>query len=79
MNNNVNLTDLDLMAMFRVAQEIAKTDGDITTSEAEVFIKYAAPLGMSQGRMDRFINSAMKMDLEDAYETLKELEPELKQ
>jgi len=79
MNNNINLTDLDLMAMFRVAQEIAKTDGDITTSEAEVFIKYAAPLGMSQGRMDRFINSAMKMDLEDAYETLKELEPELKQ
>lgn len=79
MNNNVNLTDLDLMAMFRVAQEIAKTDGDITTSEAEVFIKYAAPLNMSQGRMDRFINSAMKMDLEDAYETLKELEPELKQ
>lgn len=79
MNNNINLTDLDLMAMFRVAQEIAKTDGDITTSEAEIFIKYAAPLGMSQGRMDRFINSAMKMDLEDAYETLKELEPELKQ
>lgn len=79
MNNNINLTDLDLMAMFRVAQEIAKTDGDITTSEAEVFIKYAAPLNMSQGRMDRFINSAMKMDLEDAYETLKELEPELKQ
>lgn len=79
MNNNINLTDLDLMAMFRVAQEIAKTDGDITTSEAEVFIKYAAPLNMSQGRMDRFINSAMKMDLEDAYETLKELELELKQ
>lgn len=79
MNNNINLTDLDLMAMFRVAQEIAKTDGDITTSEAEVFIKYAAPLNMNQGRMDRFINSAMKMDLEDAYETLKELEPELKQ
>ena len=79
MNNNINLTDLDLMAMFRVAQEIANTDGDITTSEAEVFIKYAAPLNMSQGRMDRFINSAMKMDLEDAYETLKELEPELKQ
>lgn len=79
MNNNINLTDLDLMAMFRVAQEIAKTDGDITTSEAEVFIKYAAPLNMNQGRMDRFINSAMKMDLEDSYETLKELEPELKQ
>ena len=79
MNNNINLTDLDLMAMFRVAQEIAKTDGDITTSEAEIFIKYAAPLNMNQGRMDRFINSAMKMDLEDAYETLKELEPELKQ
>lgn len=79
MNNNINLTDLDLMAMFRVAQEIAKTDGDITTSEAEIFIKYAAPLKMNQGRMDRFINSAMKMDLEDAYETLKELEPELKQ
>lgn len=79
MNNNINLTDLDLMAMFRVAQEIAKTDGDITTSEAEVFIKYAAPLKMNQGRMDRFINSAMKMDLEDAYETLLELEPELKQ
>lgn len=79
MNNNINLTDLDLMAMFRVAQEIAKTDGDITTSEAEIFIKYAAPLKMNQRRMDRFINSAMKMDLEDAYETLKELEPELKQ
>lgn len=79
MNNNINLTDLDLMAMFRVAQEIAKTDGDITTSEAEVFIKYAAPLNMSQGRMDRFINSAMKMDLEDAFDTLKELDPELKQ
>lgn len=79
MNNNINLTDLDLMAMFRVAQEIAKTDGDITTSEAEIFIKYAAPLNMNQGRMDRFINSAMKMDLEDAYETLKEMEPELKQ
>ena len=79
MNNDINLTDLDLMAMFRVAQEIAHADGDITTSEGEIFIKYAAPLGMSQGRMDRFINSATRMDLEDAYETLKELEPELKQ
>ena len=79
MNNNINLTDLDLMAMFRVAQEIAHADGDITPIEGEIFIKYAAPLGMSQGRMDRFINSATRMDLEDAYETLKELEPELKQ
>lgn len=75
----LNLTDLDLMAMFRVAQEIAHADGDITPIEGEIFIKYAAPLGMSQGRMDRFINSATRMDLEDAYETLKELEPELKQ
>lgn len=79
MNNNINLNDLDLMAMFRVAQEIAHADGDITPIEGEIFIKYAAPLGMTQGRMDRFINSATRMDLEDAYETLKELEPELKQ
>lgn len=75
----LNLTDLDLMAMFRVAIEVANTDDNISESEAEVFIKYAAPLNMSEGRMDRFINSAMKMDLQDALDTLKELEPELKQ
>lgn len=75
----LNLADLDLMAMFRVAQEIANTDSTVTENEAEVFIKYAAPLNMSEGRMDRFINSAMKMDLQDAFDTLKELEPELKQ
>ena len=79
MNNNINLTDLDLMAMFRVAIEVANTDDNISESEAEVFIKYAAPLNMSEGRMDRFINSAMKMDLQNALDTLKELEPELKQ
>lgn len=75
----LNLTDLDLMAMFRVAIEVANTDDNISESEAEVFIKYAAPLNMSEGRMDRFINSAMKMDLQDALDTLKEIEPELKQ
>ena len=75
----LNLTDMDLMAMFRVAQEIANTDSKITENEANVFIKYAAPLNMSQGRMERFVNSAMKMDLQDAWDTLKELEPELKQ
>lgn len=75
----LNLTDLDVMAMFRVAQEIAYSDENITNQEAEVFIKYAQPLNMNQSRMDRFINAASKMDLDDAMDTLKEMDLELKQ
>ena len=73
------MTDLDLMAMFRLAQEIASTDGDITPIEAQVFIKYAAPLNMNQNRMDRFIDVAVNMDRQNAIDMLREMSPELKQ
>mgnify|MGYP002858300737 CR=1 FL=1 len=79
MNNNIKLTDLDLMAMFRVAKEIAGLDNNITVEEGEVFARYARPLNMSEGRMDRFISVAVNMDWQNAIDTLKEMSPELKQ
>ncbi|MBQ8957065.1 MAG: ribosomal protein L7/L12 [Bacteroidales bacterium] len=79
MNTNINLTDLDLMAMFRVAKEIAGLDNNITVEEGEVFVRYARPLNMSEGRMDRFISVAVNMDWQNAVDTIKDMSPELKQ
>ena len=62
MNNKINLTDFDLMAMFRVAQEMVRLDNNITKEETDVFVKYAQPINMSESRMNRFVNLALNMD-----------------
>lgn len=79
MNNDIKLTDLDLMAMFRVAKEMANLDNDISEEEGAVFARYAQPLNMSESRMDWFIDLAVNMDWQNAINTLREMGPELKQ